>query len=345
MAQDPPLRLVITGATGFTGRALLRRLASEPRGLVSARALVRRDPDGLAVSYLTPVPGSLPDLSPDCAAQLFPAEPHVLVHLAGHNVGRPADFQRVNVEGTRQLLSALPASCVGIVHGSSLSVLGQVAQEGVDETEPTAPQTALARSRLAAEQLVLEAAQARRIGALVLRPRFVVGQGDAATLPGLLRLAQQGVVLGTGQQRWSVIDVDDYAEVILRLCRRLSMGSVTRGPLHVGYSRPISFDEVRSALGQSFELPPVRWRIPVSIRATRWMARLPLNGLRGLATRMELVGLSHHARTTRLSAAVGASLLDQDPRVVVARAAQHLCGGAASPTVQTSSASSSGTPT
>ncbi|MCD2340395.1 NAD-dependent epimerase/dehydratase family protein [Ideonella azotifigens] len=323
-ARMAPLALAITGATGFTGSALLRRLAAEPPGSVSARALVRGEGSRVASACVTPVIGALPALADGAAEQLFPAGPHVLVHLANHNVGDAASFEAVNVEGTRRLLAALPASCQGIVYGSSLSVLGQAAQEGVDELAPVAPQTALAHSRLAAEQLVLAAAQARGIGAYLLRPRFVLGRGDAATLPGLLRLARRGLALGSGAQRWSVIDVDDYANIMLRLCHRLQAGSQVRGPLHIGYARPISFDEVRSALGEAFALPPVRRRVPVSGRVTRLMSSLPLAGLRRLATQLELVGLSHFSATDRLQAEVGTDLLAKDPRAVVAQAARLL---------------------
>lgn len=324
MPMSDALQVVLAGGTGFTGRALMRRLAAEPSGQVQVHALVRGQLGRVAGPDVRVVLGDLSSMPEAALAQLFPKAPHVLVHLASHNVGTAADFQKVNVEGTRRLMAVLPASCMGIVHGSSLSVLGQSAQEGVDEQAPTRPQTPLACSRLAAEQLVLEAAQSRGIGAYCLRPRFVLGRGDAATLPGLLRLAQRGLAVGSGRQQWSVIDVDDYAEILLALCRRLQSGAISRGPLHVGYSRPISFDEVRQVLSTSFELPALRWRLPVSHRVTRSLACLPLDGLKRLATQLELVGLSHYASTQRLRAELGAAWQDRDPRAVVARAARWL---------------------
>lgn len=311
-----PLRLVLVGSTGVAGSAILRAA----RG-VELRALVRGDAARLGNHPCTKIVGALPAVP----AELFPDAPHVVLHFAGANVDRK-QFAAVNVEGTRALMNALPPSCLGVIYGSSLSVTGSGPQVNVDEHAPVAPDTALARSRAAAEALVLEGAERRSISAFVLRPRFLVGDGDRATVPAMLRLAQRRVAIGPGTQAFTVIDLDDYAEVVLELARRIvarsAVGQTIRTPLHVGYVRPISFDEIRAALSEQFTLERPRVRISTPARLTRALQRIPL--LHGLADKLALAGLDHHADVRRLSAEIGDAIVARDPRTVVADAARKL---------------------
>lgn len=314
-----PLHLVLLGSTGVAGSAILRAARGLP-----LRALVRGDAARLGDHPCTRVVGALPDVP----AALFPESPHVVLHFAGANVD-PTQFDAVNVEGTRALIDALPPSCLGVIYGSSLSVVGSGAQRRVDEGAPVAPDTALARSRAAGESIVLEGAARRGISAFVLRPRFLLGEGDRATLPAMLRLARRGVSIGPGTQAYSVIDLDDYAAVVLALARRIveraARGEPVQTPLHVGYERPISFDEIRGALSEQVPLPPPRVRIPTGPRLTRALQRIPR--LHDVATKLALAGLDHHADVRRLSAEIGDAIVARDPRAVVANAARSLVEG------------------
>lgn len=308
-----PLRLVLLGSTGVAGSAILRAARGH-----DVRALVRGDAGRLADHPCTKVVGALPDVP----TELFPNAPFVLLHFAGANRD-PKQFSAVNVEGTRALFDALPTTCVGVVYGSSLSVVGSGAQRAVTEDATVAPDTALARSRAEAERIVLERARRRGISAFVLRPRFLLGEGDTATLPAMLRLAQRGVAIGRGSQAFSVIDVDDYAAIVLSLARRIvERDRPARTPLHVGYVRPISFDEIRAALSEQFPLTEPRVRIPTPESLTRALTQVPL--VRDVATKLALVGLDHHADVHRLSAEIGDAIVTRDPRPVVANAARKL---------------------
>lgn len=319
MSAMEPLRLVLVGSTGVAGSAILRAARH-----VELRALVRGDAARLGDHPCTPVVGALPDVP----QALFPEAPHVVLHFAGANVD-PAQFTSVNVEGTRALIDALPPSCLGVIYGSSLSVVGSGPQRGVDERAPVAPDTALARSRAAAEAIVLEGAARRGISAFALRPRFLLGDGDRATLPALLRLARRGISLGSGTQAFSVIDLDDYAAIVLALARRIveraARGEPVQTPLHVGYTRPISFDEIRGALSEQLPLPAPRVRIPTGPRLTRALQRI--TRLHDVATKLALVGLDHHADVRRLSAEIGGAIVARDPRTVVTKAARSLLEG------------------
>ncbi|RKG61628.1 NAD(P)-dependent oxidoreductase, partial [Corallococcus exercitus] len=172
--------VVLTGATGMVGQAFLRQ-----RGAHSVHALVR-SPDGRDWGEgVHVVQGDLHGI-PDA---LFPPYPYVVLHLAMKQ--RDTDntgFERTNVDGTRRLLSRLRGDCRGVLLGSSMSVYGPGPHRGVKEVHPLRPITALARSRVAAEDVVMEHAVRTGLHAALLRPRFLLGRGDRFVLPAMVKL-------------------------------------------------------------------------------------------------------------------------------------------------------------
>jgi nucleoside-diphosphate-sugar epimerase len=314
------MRVVLLGATGFVGSAILRRA---PAHRAELTALVRGDASRVTDAARV-VPGELPEVPAD----LFPAEPHVVLHFATKQKGEGYD---VNVRAAEALVRALPPSCRGIVYGSSLSVYGQGEQRGDTEDRALRPETPLATSRARAENVLRAAASAKKIGFYALRPRFILGDGDRSTLPSLLSLFRRGLLLGDGSQRFTVIDVDDYAEIALRLGAQLLEGDREIAPLHVGYARAVSLDEIRGAVGARFPLPRVRARLPVTPGVTRALSRVPSAAARALATKLELVGLSHYVSVDRLAGVVGADVVRKDPTLVLARAAETLAAPRSSP--------------
>ncbi len=316
MIPYSPIRIVLVGATGFVGSAVLRRLSARARGGGAIRALARRggrQPVGAA----RVVQGHLPDAVP---AELFPSEPYVIVHLGTKQRG--TDFD-VNPQGTDALLSAANDACAGIIYGSSLSVCGQGPHAEIDESAPVHPETALARSRASTEQIVFDHGQQRGICALALRPRFILGRGDRDTLPALSRLMLRRIRVGNGRQLFSIISVDDYATIIWRLVERIGSGDVLpSGPLCVGYQDPLSFNDIASALADRFELAPPRWRIPTTLASV--LRAVPLQRARSLRTKLQLIGRSQFMDTSRLGALVGQEIVGRDPMRVLAQAVREL---------------------
>lgn len=317
----PPLTILLLGGSGFVGRALLRELALLPAGAVRVRALLRTPDAVAALPFLEKVQGSLEHLP----TNLAPGEPYVLVHLAVKHIDRDGSgFIATNVDATRALLDALRPPPMGIVYGSSMSVYGQGAQDGIDEGAPTSPDTPLGESRIRAEQEIATFARRHALSAFSLRPRFVLGDGDRFVIPALAKLVRRGIGIGSGQQRFSVIDVADYARVIVRLAKRAASGSPIVQSLNVGYERPVSFAEIAASIADATGAPSIRFRIPVSRSVTRVLHRLPVRAIDRLATRIELVGLSHWGTSAALAAAVGGDLVRIDSMSVVRRAAALL---------------------
>ena len=164
--------LMVTGATGYVGSALVELLVSEGRDV---RAVVR-DKE-LAARYLpTCVDVAVAELGDTAALEHAARGCSGVLHLAG-SVGHSEEETRVaNVEGTRALLAAVMAAGVErFVYTSSSAALidesGLVAEEPVNPPAMTDPYS---MSKSAAERLVLEAA-AGGLGAVVVNPTSIYG--------------------------------------------------------------------------------------------------------------------------------------------------------------------------
>lgn len=210
-------QVLITGATGFVGSALLKRLEQDPK-VERIHVLARRLPESLANSpKIRAFQGSITD-SKNVEAACEGVD--YVFHLACQVLGNDADaFQQTNVEGTRTLLAHLPKGC-GLSYLSSAGVYGYGGHTLTDETSAPAPDTALALSRMAAENLILQYCKDRQQGAFILRPRFVYGPGDAFFVPLLMKfLARSPIEISKGQTLLSVIHVEDLVDAMIKTSR------------------------------------------------------------------------------------------------------------------------------
>lgn len=292
--------LVLIGATGYVGSAVLRHLIKAfPESRVHALARKPRLQGAAAVRW---VQCSLPEV-PDGA---FPPRRFLLVHLATKQVDRDGTgFVATNVAGTLNLLSQCDANLCGVVYGSSASVYGQGPLQPASEADHSLPVTPLARSRKAAEEVIARMAEERGIGAYLCRPRFIFGGGDRFLIPALLRLAKMRVA-GSQEVSCSFIHLDDYAEVILFLLQRLALQDASgsepeRLAVNVAYSAALPQEQILSTVRSIAELrrPLLQLRCPRPL--LRGLRALPSGWLNGLATRLELFTQDQILSCSRLS--------------------------------------------
>jgi nucleoside-diphosphate-sugar epimerase len=196
----PPLRIAVTGATGFCGSVVARAAAATGAAVV---CLGRRTGPVGEYRYwdasCTP-----PDLTGT----------DVVVHLAAA-VGDPppgraseAAFRAVNVDGTARLIEA--AGDRPLVWVSSASVYAPAGPGPISEDHPIAGMTAYGRTKAAGERLALDA------GAVVLRPRAVYGPGDPHLLPRLRRVVRGNRALLPGPDiSLSLTAVENLADACL----------------------------------------------------------------------------------------------------------------------------------
>jgi dihydroflavonol-4-reductase len=151
-------RVLITGATGFVGGLLLNRLVREGRAV---RVLVRKPADRERLPVSSGVELALGALGDDEALVRAADGCGVVYHVAGMNrlcLADPSPLYRVNVEGTRRVLTAAARAGVRrVVYTSSAATLGGDGTRVVDEktAQPGELTSHYARSKFEAEQVAL----------------------------------------------------------------------------------------------------------------------------------------------------------------------------------------------
>jgi dihydroflavonol-4-reductase len=191
------MRVFVTGASGFVGSHVARELRDQGAEVRDERVDVL-DREGLAVAV---------------------AGREAVIHVAAlySYDADPARVERVNVQGTRNLLEACADRGIRrFLFTSTAGTCGPVAGRPATEADvPPAWELTVPykRSKLAAERLVLRAA-GKELDAVVVNPTTPVGDGDRKPTPtgrmiaGVARGRIRGYVATTGL---NVVDVRDVA--------------------------------------------------------------------------------------------------------------------------------------
>ena len=172
-----PVRTLVTGASGFTGRYLVEDLAG--RGHTVIETFAGHDEPETATRLRLDI------TSPEnCRHVMETVRPDYIVHLAaisfvGHD--DPLDFYRVNVIGTLNLLEACAATGHTprkVLIASSANVYGNVTSDAIDESFPLTPVNHYAASKAAMETMVHTWFE--RLPILIARPFNYTGRGQAS---------------------------------------------------------------------------------------------------------------------------------------------------------------------
>jgi nucleoside-diphosphate-sugar epimerase len=303
-------RVCITGANGFIGRTLARTLRERGAEVVG----VDRDADpgaGVVAGDISQ-PGAWQSIADGCAT---------VIHTAAL-VGMPSDessFWDVNVRGTRLALDAArDGGAERFVHISSVVTFGLDFPDGVDERWPVRTTgVAYVDTKVAAEQVVLQAHAAREIDVTVIRPGDVYGPGSRpwTTLPLELLRARRFALPEHGRGIHSPVYVDDLVEGIVRAAESgPAAGRVINLSGGVGVETSEFFDYHARMLGRR-RVPTVPTSVALAAaglqsrvaRARGTVSELTPDGVRFLAQRRGTYGI-----------ATARDLLDWEPQVGLA---------------------------
>ena len=319
------MRAVITGATGFIGAAMARRLAAEG---VEVIALAR--------------PGSGRERLHGCAVGRRDADVTVpatldgafdgadwVIHAAGllGRAGVPEEtYQQVNAEGARHVFAAvataraagrLPAGA-RLLHISTAGVLGPRPRRArhidPDEAAPLAPGNAYERSKARAEQYAREFILAGE-PLIVARPEFIYGPGDTHVL-GLFQAIQRGVFfyIGRGDNTCHPTYIDDLADGLL-LCLRAGRPGET---YQIAGPRPVTFRELAETIADELGARRPWLHLP---RAAAWAGAAALEAagrLTGRDVPLSRAGVAFFSEYRRSSFAKARRALGYEPRVDLA---------------------------
>jgi dihydroflavonol-4-reductase len=215
---EPGTAVLVTGATGFTGQVVTRKLCES--GLrVTAIARESSDLSPLADLDVTWIRGDVADEAVLTQAMQNATYVFHMATLFRDGGATEEEHHRVHVQATQRLahLAAAADGFKRFVHVSTVGVHGHIeGQAAVDETQPFHPGDAYQRTKAEAETWLHEFAPEHALSYSVIRPAGIFGPGDRRLLK-LFRMATKPFfpLLGRGKCLYHLIHVDDLANAII----------------------------------------------------------------------------------------------------------------------------------
>ena len=261
------MTIVVTGATGFLGSALVTELIRQKQPL----RILARDEQRARAQFGDTVTVIAGDINDEEQVRRAVDGATIIYHLVGrlyHPSTPPELYYRTHVEGTRILLNACKSQSQlqRIVHCSTTGVHGETGRTPAAEDAPFAPTNPYEVTKLEAELLVLRACQEQGLPVSVARPGLVYGPGDLHLL-GFFSSIKKGLfrVIDGGKALLHPIYIDDMTAAFL-LCAEC--------PQAIGQSynlagdRPVTIRELATAIAHSLDKELPGGSIPL------WLANL-----------------------------------------------------------------------
>jgi GDP-4-dehydro-6-deoxy-D-mannose reductase len=263
------MKVLVTGANGFVGRNVVRRLVADGDSVIAAVGPgASGNPAGKNVTTV-----SL-DVANDVSVHACFAEPvDAVIHLAAIALSRAADRDpaaawMVNADGTAKLTAALGAAAAKW-KTQPLFVLASTAdvyawqERPIKEEDSVHPSTPYSASKLGAELVAQQAARCSGLSVIIARPfpASGAGQDESFWIPARSRLLRE-----VKRNGWAVVPVgdltavrdflhvDDVADAYALMLKRGTPGEV----YNIASGREVTLDQIHTRLEQLLEIAPKR---------------------------------------------------------------------------------------
>jgi UDP-glucose 4-epimerase len=262
--------ILVTGATGFVGKAVVQRLLAEDESRYVAVA-ARRDVQQWPARVLSRVTGDLePSTDWTVALDGVSAVIHCAarVHVMADTAADPLEeFRHVNVQGTLNL--ARQAAVAGVrrfVFVSSIKVNGEETQLGRPFTadDAPAPLDAYGVSKMEAEQGLREIARQTGMEVVIIRPPLVYGPGVKANFAVMMRWLKRGIPLPLGaiHNQRSLVALDNLVDLLVTCLTHPAAANQT---FLVSDGDDVSTTELLRRMGQALGCPARLMPVQVSL--------------------------------------------------------------------------------
>jgi dihydroflavonol-4-reductase len=257
------LKVLVTGATGFVGAAVTRKLLA---GGHEVRTMMRTNSDRRNLADLD-VEMTVGDLRDPTSLAKAVRGTRMLFHVAADYrlwVPDQEAMYETNVEGTRRLmLAAMDAGVERIVYTSSVATLGiPPGKEPGREDSPTSIDNMIGpykRSKFMAEEIVRHLANTEQCPVVIVNPSTPVGPGDIKPTPSgrMILDAVNGRIPAFVDTGLNIVHVDDVADGHL-----LAMKKGRIGEHYILGSEDMSLEDLLGQVARRVGRRPPRVRIP-----------------------------------------------------------------------------------
>ncbi len=299
----PPTVTVVTGASGWLGRALVDRLLSDP-SRKRVRLLAQTTAEARALEALGPVEVVIGDIAkPDTALRLLHGTSRDVdvIHAAG--IIHPTttrQFFEINTNGSRNVAqAALDHGVRRLVHVSSNSPFGTNPRpsDTFRAIEPYHPYYGYGRSKMQAELAVLDAVE-HGLDATIVRPPWFYGPFQPPRQTTFFRLVRSGKfpVVGDGEQRRSMVYIGNLVDGVI--AAELTPAAKGQG-YWIADERAYTVNEIVGTVGRAltdegFSVKPPSARLPALAGRIAELGDRIVQGLGRYQQQLHVLGEMNH---------------------------------------------------
>ncbi len=260
------MKVLVTGSTGFLGGHLVEGLIGSGHEVVG----MARQGSDIGMLERLRVEIRRCDISDPVALKQVVEGVDAVVHLAAYYTfsGKKEMYDKVNVQGTRNLLEAMERSGIRkLVYCSTTEVMGPTPGGIADESSECHPYYEYGRSKLKAEGAVRDAG-AQGVDHVILRPSGIYGPRNLDDvsywfITTYANTAASKFIIGDGKKVLQFVHVYDVVQAIILSLARFD--AVKGRTYIISDSRAYSYEEIYGIMSGIFGKKPPSLHIPIAL--------------------------------------------------------------------------------